>query len=59
MKALVGLLAACFVFFASAGSAPAQVVFSFGSGYYPWYDDYYGYPGYAFNIYSPSYHGYG
>jgi hypothetical protein len=33
MKALIGLLAACVVFFASARSASAQVVFSFGSGY--------------------------
>jgi hypothetical protein len=32
MKALVGLLAACVVFFASVRSASAQVVFSFGSG---------------------------
>jgi hypothetical protein len=33
MKALVGLLAACAVFFAAARSAPAQVIFSFGSRY--------------------------
>ena len=61
MKALIGLLAASVVFFASARSAPAQVVFSFGSGYCapsynPWYGGYYGYPGYS---YYPSYYGYG
>src|SRR5262245_18425947 len=64
MKALVGLLAACIVFFASARSAPAQVVFSFDCGYcapfyYPWYGRYYGYPGYAYYSYYPSYYGYG
>src|SRR5262249_27594290 len=56
MKALVGLLAACVVFFTFARSAPAQVVFSFGSGYcapsyYPLYGGYYGYPGYAYSSY--------
>src|SRR6516225_3716500 len=64
MKALVGLLAACVVFFTFARSAPAQVVFSFGSGYcaplyYPWYGGYYGYPGYAYYSYYPSYFGFG
>src|SRR5262249_4278949 len=64
MKALVGLLAACVVFFATGRSAPAQVVFSFGSGYcspsyYPWYCGYFGYPGYAYYSYYPSYYGYG
>src|SRR5215469_17132423 len=64
MKALVGLLAACFVLFASPRSAPAQVVFSFGNGYgaplyYPWYDGFYGYPGHAYYSYYPSYYGYG
>src|SRR5262252_1321840 len=56
MKALVGLLAACVVFLTFAPSAPAQVVFSFGSGYcapsyYPLYGGYYGYPGYAYSSY--------
>jgi hypothetical protein len=42
MKAQIGLLAACVAFLVSARAAPAQVVFSFGSGYcapsyYPWY----------------------
>jgi hypothetical protein len=64
MKALVGLLAACVVFFTFALSAPAQVVFSFGSGYcapsyYPLYGGYYGYPGYAYSSYYPSYFGFG
>jgi len=59
MKALVGLLATCLVLFASARSAPAQVVFSFGPPlYYPWYGGYYGYPGYAYYGY-PGYYGYG
>jgi len=64
MKALVGLLAACVVFFTFARSAPAQVVFSFGGGYcapsyYPWYGGYYDYPGYAYYSYYPSYFGFG
>src|SRR6516162_7014242 len=60
MKALVGLLAACLVFFASTRSAPAQVVFSFGPPlYYPWYGGYYGYPGWAYYGYYPAYYGYG
>ena len=59
MKAL--LLAACLVFFASARSAPAQVTFTFGGGYYapayyPWYGGYYGYPGYAYYGYYPGYY---
>jgi hypothetical protein len=42
MKALVVLVAACTLFFGSARSAAAQVIFSFGSGYYG-YPGYYGY----------------
>jgi hypothetical protein len=55
MKALVVLLAAGALLFGSARSVPAQVVFSFGSGYYGYpgyypygYGGYYGYPGYAY-----------
>jgi hypothetical protein len=64
MKVLVAPLAACVVFFTFARSAPAQVVFSFGSGYSapsynPWYGAYYGYPGYAYYSYYPSYFGFG
>src|ERR1700752_5094132 len=64
MKALVGLLAACVVFFVSSLSGPAQVGFSFCSGggapsYYPWDGGYYGYPGYAYDSYYPSYYGFG
>ena len=57
MKALVVLIAACGLLFASQRPAQAQVTFSFGSGYYsPWYGGYYGDPGYG---YYPSYYGYG
>jgi hypothetical protein len=60
MKALVVLMAACTLFFASARSAAAQVVFSFGSGYPGYYPYGYGYyPGYYGYGYYPSYYGYG
>ena len=55
MKALLILIAACGLLFASQSPAQAQVTFSFGGGY-PWYGGYYGDPGYA---YYPSYYGYG
>jgi hypothetical protein len=48
MKALLILIAACGLLFASQSPAQAQVTFSFGSGYYsPWYGDYYGDPSYG------------
>jgi hypothetical protein len=70
MKALLVVLSACALFFASARSADAQFTFSFGSGYCaPWYGGgyygdpgygYYGYPGYypAYYSYYPAYYGY-
>jgi hypothetical protein len=58
MKALFVLLATCALFFASARSAAAQFVFSFGGGpYYPSYGGYCDCPGYY--GYYPSYYSYG